>query len=88
MVVCQHKTARNYRHWPKQQGMTGVEVHVPKEDAALIEEVARALVEPEWARATRVFLRERFALRPTKGLKAPLSSAPLEGVDRGRDVDL
>ena len=86
MVTAQHKAVVNYRRRLKRQGMTRVEVHVSKDDAALMRGVARALADPERERETRALLRARFAKR--EGLKALLASAPLEGIDLTRDRDL
>ncbi|MDE1938301.1 MAG: hypothetical protein KGI68_04720 [Alphaproteobacteria bacterium] len=88
MVTAQHKAVVNYRRRLKRQGMIRVEVHVSKDDAALVRSVARALADPERERETRALLRARFAKSEAKGLKALLASAPLEGIDLTRDRDL
>jgi hypothetical protein len=88
MVAARRKAVNNYRRRLKRQGMTRVEVHVSKDDAALVRGVARALTDPERERETRALLRERFAAKEAKGLKALLASAPLEGIDLTRDRDL
>jgi hypothetical protein len=77
-----------YRRRLKRRGVVRVEVHVRKDDAALIRGVARALDDPERAREARSLLRARFAPEKAQGLKALLASAPLEGIDltRRRDV--
>jgi len=83
-----------YRRRLKRRGVVRVEVHVRKDDAALICDVARALDDPERADQVRALLRARFTADKAKGLKALLAAAPLEGIDltrahdTGRPVDL
>jgi hypothetical protein len=83
-----------YRRRLKRRGVVRVEVHVRKDDAALIRGVARALGDPERADQARALLRARFAPEKAQGLKALLAAAPLEGIDltrardTGRPVDL
>lgn len=67
--------------------MVRVEVHVRKEDAALVRAVAKALGDPQSAPEARSILRARFARGPDVNLKDLLASAPLEGVDLGRPPD-
>jgi hypothetical protein len=88
VITAQRKAVAEYRRRLKRQGMIRVEVHVTKDDAALVRNVARALADPERERETRALLRERFAGSETKGLKALLASAPLEGIDLTRDCSL
>ena len=94
MDAARRKAVNNYRRRLKRQGMTRVEVHVSKDDAALVRSVAQALADPDCEREARAFLRERFGRNDAERLKALLASAPLEGVDLtrdyslGRDVDL
>jgi hypothetical protein len=75
-----------FRKRLKQRKMARLEVHVRKDDAALIRNVIRALANPDQERATRTLLREHFGIQ-AQGLKALLAAAPLEGIDlrRGRD---
>ena len=82
------KSLSAHRRRLKQRGVVRVEVHVRKNDAALVRGVARALSDPALETETRVLLRERFGAAKAKGLKELLASAPLEGVDltRKRDV--
>jgi hypothetical protein len=82
------KSLSAYRRRLKQRGVVRVEVHVHKNDAALVRSVARALSDPAVETETRVLLRERFGVAKAKGLKEFLASAPLEGLDltRKRDV--
>ena len=83
-----------YRRRLKRRGVVRVEVHVRKDDAALICDVARALDDPERADQVRALLRARFTPEKAHGLKALLAAAPLEGIDltrahdTGRPVDL
>jgi hypothetical protein len=77
----------NYRKRRKRQGLVRVEVQVRKEDAQLLRNVAGALADPEHAAEARALLRERFASRDAKGLKALLSAAPLDGIDLDRSGD-
>jgi hypothetical protein len=83
------KTAvANYRRRMRRQGLVRVEVQVRKEDASLLRTVAGALADPAQAAETRALLRERFASRDARGLKALLADAPLDGIDleRARDT--
>ncbi len=57
--------------------MVRVEVHVRKDDAALVRSGAPALSHPAVETQTRVLLRERFGVAKAKGLKELLASAPL-----------
>ena len=83
-----------YRQRLKRQGIVRVEVHVHKDDAALVRNVASALSDPDREAEARALLRQRFAGERLKGLKALLAAAPLEGIelersrDTGRDIDL
>jgi hypothetical protein len=82
------KSLSAYRRRLKLRGVMRVEVHVRKNDAALVRGVARALSDPAVEAETRVLLREHFGVATAKGLKDLLASAPLEGLDltRKRDV--
>ena len=77
-----------YRHRQKRQGIVRLEVHVRKDDAALIRGVANALSDPAREVDARALLRERFAAVKGKSLKALLAAAPLEGIDLTRRRDL
>jgi hypothetical protein len=81
------KALSSYRHRLKRRGMVRVEVHVRKGDAALVRGVVKALDEPERGGEARALLREHFGAGKAKGLKALLASAPLEGIDLGRERD-
>jgi hypothetical protein len=78
----------------ERRGFVRVEVRVRKEDAGLVRGIARALADPERATEARALLRAHFQPPSTAGLKALLTSAPLDGIDldrlrdTGRDVDL
>jgi hypothetical protein len=94
MSSSQQKSLSAYRRRLKRRGLIRVEVHVRKDDAALVRGVAQALADPTRQAETRVLLRERFAASRSTGLKALLAAAPLESIeltrarDRGRDIDL
>ena len=76
-----------WRKRRRRQGFVRVEVQVRKEDAALVRDVAKALISPERATETRSILREEIAAPRSGGLKALLASAPLEGIDLDRPRD-
>ena len=76
-----------WRKRRQQQGFVRVEIQVRKEDAALMRDVATALVDPERETETRSILREKIAAPRSGGLKALLASAPLEGIDLERPCD-
>jgi hypothetical protein len=71
----------------KRRGVVRVEVHVRKDDAALVRGVAQALADPAREAEARALLRDRFGGAMTKGLKALLAAAPLEGIDLTRERD-
>lgn len=62
-----------------------VDVHVRKEDAALVHRIARMLTDPASQARTRTILRQSFVVPPVTGLKALLAAAPLDGIDLRRD---
>ena len=76
-----------WRKRRQRQGFVRVEIQVRKEDAALVRDVATALVDPERETETRTILREKIAAARSGGLKALLASAPLEGIDLERSRD-
>ena len=90
----QRKSVTAYRRRIKRRGVVRVEVHVRKDDAALVRGVAQALSDPAREAEARAILRERFGAGQAKSFKALLAAAPLEGIDlarerdRGRDVAL
>jgi hypothetical protein len=83
----QRKALSTYRRRLKRRGVVRLEVHVRKDDAALVRGVVKALTDPEREGEARALLRERFAAGKAKGLKALLASAPLGGIDLRRDPD-
>jgi flagellar motor component MotA len=87
MATPQHKALVQYRRRLKRQGMIRLEVHVRKDDTALIRGVVQALADPVTEQDARALLQKRFGAGETKGLKALLASAPLEGIDLTRDRD-
>lgn len=87
MPSTKRKPLSVYRRRLKRRGVVRVEVHVRKDDAALVRGVAQALSDPEREAETRAVLRERFGGVKVKGLKALLATAPLEGIDLTRERD-
>lgn len=77
-----------WRRHRQRQGFVRVEIQVRKKDASLVQNVARALADPERETEVRAILREKIAAPRPGGLKALLASAPLDGIDleRSRDV--
>ena len=73
-----------WRKRRQRQGFARVEIQVRKEDATLVRDVAKALVDPEREAETRTILRKWIATQRSGGFKALLSSAPLEGIDLER----
>ena len=87
MASTQRKALSTYRRRLKRRGVVRLEVHVRKDDAALVRGVVKALADPEREGEARVLLRERFGAGKAKGLKTLLASAPLEGIDLSRHPD-
>ena len=77
-----------WRKCRQRQGFVRVEVQVRKDDAALVRNVAKALVDPQRESETRAILREKIVAPRLGGLKALLASAPLEGINLERPRDL
>ena len=76
--------------WRKRRQMKGfvrVEVQVRKDDAALVRNVAKALLDPDRESETRALLYEKIIASRSGGLKELLASAPLEGIDLERPRD-
>ena len=76
--------------WRKRRQMKGyvrVEVQVRKDDAALVRNVAKALLDPDRESETRAVLREKITASRPGGLKELLASAPLKGIDLERPLD-
>ena len=87
------RSLSEFRERLKRRGVVRLEVHVRKDDAALVRGVVTALSDPSRESETRSLLREHFGSSKATGLKALLVSAPLEGIDLGkrdfgRDVEL
>jgi hypothetical protein len=87
MSSTQRKALSTYRRRLKRRGVVRLEVHVRKDDAALVRGVVKALADPEQEVEARALLRERFGAGKANGLKALLASAPLERIDLSRDAD-
>ena len=87
MASTQQKALSTYRRRLKRRGVVRLEVHVRKDDAALVRRVVKALADPEREGEARALLRERFGAGKAKGLKALLASAPLRGINLSRDPD-
>jgi hypothetical protein len=87
MATTQQKALSSYRQRLKRSGAIRLEVHVRKDDAALLRGIVRALADPERGGGARALLREHFGAGKAEGLKALLASAPLEGIDLSRDRD-
>jgi hypothetical protein len=88
MQTPQKKALSAHRRRLKRRGIARVEVRVPKDDIALLRSVVAALTDPDRAAETRALLRDRFGTRRSRGLKALLAAAPLEGIELARDRDL
>ena len=94
MPDAKKKSVQTYRRKLKRRGVVRLEVHVRKDDAALVRSVVEALGDPKRETEARVLLRERFGGGKASGLKALLAAAPLEGIeltrlrDDGREVEL
>ncbi len=94
MQSSQKKALSAHRRRLKRRGVARLEVRVHKDDVPLVRSVVAALTDPDREAEARALLRDRFGPRRTRGLKALLAAAPLEGIelvrdrDLGRDVDL
>ncbi len=94
MPNSQQKALASHRRRMKRRGIVRLEVHVRKDDAALVRSIVGALADPGTGPDARALLRARFPARGARGLKALLAAAPLEGIDlernrdTGRPVDL
>lgn len=87
MPSIRQKPIAAFRRRLKRRGVVRVEVHVRKDDAALVRGVAKALADPSREAEARTLLRERFGAAQAKGFKALLAGAPLEGIDLTRAHD-
>ncbi len=81
------KSLSEFRQRLKRRGVVRLEVHVRKDDAALVRGVVTALSDPSRESETRSLLREHFGASKATGLKALLVSAPLEDIDLSRNRD-
>ena len=88
MASTQRTALSTYRRRLKRRGVVRLEVHVRKDDAALVRGVVKALADPEREGEARTWLRKHFGAGKADGLKALLASAPLEGIDLGRERDV
>ncbi len=82
------KTKSAVAGYRTRDGFERVEVISRKEDANLVRRVAAALSEPSHRTEVPELLLHRLAEPHKVSLKALLASAPLDGIDRGRDVDV
>jgi hypothetical protein len=82
-----NKAVAEHRKRLKQRGLVRIELRAPKEDAALLRDIAGALADPARAAQTRGLLRQHFTSYAGMGLKELLAAAPLEGVDLERNPD-
>ena len=81
------KSLKSHRQRQRRQGLTRVEVTVNRNDVELVRNVAKVLRDPKGAPAARSFIRMHFA-DSGPDFKEYLASAPLEGVDLSRPLDL
>jgi hypothetical protein len=88
--VCLRKRSPVVKHraLKARAGFVRVEVSVRREDAPLVRQVAAALTDPARQGDARTLLRHRFPAPAATSLKELLISAPLDGVDLERSLDL
>ena len=77
-----------HRERLRQAGQSRVAVVVAKQDAALVRNMAAVLRDPAQGDDLRRLLTTRYGNPNSKGLKALLQAAPLEGIDLERVRDL
>jgi hypothetical protein len=70
------------RHW-----IVRLDMNVRSDDVALVRVIVRALNDPDQRSKVRSLLQQHFGNIRSKGLKALLAIAPLEGVDLSRACD-
>lgn len=87
MTASQRKALSAHRRRLKRRGIARLEVRVRQDDVPLVKSVVAALADPAREIEARTVLRERFGGGRAKGFKALLASAPLEGIDLGRQRD-
>jgi hypothetical protein len=63
-------------------------IDVLSDDSALVRAVVKALNDPDQRYEVRDLLQRRFEKPRSKGLKAMLATAPLEGIDLSRSRDV
>jgi hypothetical protein len=81
MQASQKKAVSAHRRRLRRRGIARVEVRVHKDDVALLRSVVAALADPDRGAEARSLLRDRFGARRTRGLKALLAAAPLDGIE-------
>ena len=84
------KSQSNTTQWRKRQTslkFVRVQVQVRKEDASLVQEIARALRDPSRRETTRAALSKQITPSPAKSFKALLASVPLYGIELDRPTD-
>ena len=86
-MKAQHKALATHRRRLKRRGIARVEVRVPKEDAALLRQLAKVLSDPARAPRMRSTLRQDLRHGSRMAFKDFLAQAPLEGIDLERDRD-
>jgi hypothetical protein len=88
MQGSQKKALSAHRRRLKRRGIARLEVRVRRDDIALLRSVVAALADPDREAEARALLRDHFGERPSRGLKALLAAAPLDGIELARDRDL
>ncbi len=87
MPTRRSKPLSAYRCRLKRRGIVRLEVNVLRDDVAIVRGVVKALNDPVQRSEVRKLLQERFGNTRSKGLKALLAVAPLEGIDLSRECD-
>ena len=87
MPTRRNKTVSAYRRRLDRQGIVRLKMNVRSDDATLVRVIVKALNDPDQRSEVRNLLHERFGSVRSKGLKALLAIAPLEGVDLSRERD-
>ena len=78
MVDARRQAVAEHRKRLKSRGLVRIELRAPKQDAALLREIAGALADPERGARTRQLLHEHFDPHAGLGLKELLAAAPLD----------
>jgi hypothetical protein len=84
MLPRRNKTLSADRRRLKRPRIVRLEVNVLSDDVAVVRRVVKALNDPDQRSDARKLLQERFRNPCSKGLKAFLAAAPLEGIDLSR----